>query len=91
MRFSRSYDATITRGDFLRVLPQATGCDSIRVDGDRFSGPGWSLLLTSIPPLSIGMFRLERHRIEIAFEGMPADDQERFMDRFTLYFQRGGG
>jgi hypothetical protein len=37
------------------------------------------------------MVRLERHRVEIAFEGMTPEAEETFMQRFTLYYQRGGG
>jgi hypothetical protein len=37
------------------------------------------------------MVRLERHRVEIEFDGLTEEEQDRFMRRFTLYFQRGGG
>ena len=91
MKFSSAYDATITRSDFVRLLPQATGGVEFREVGDRFCGPGWSLRLTPIPPLEIGMIRLERHRVEIEFDGWSAEEQDHFMQRFTLYYQRGGG
>jgi hypothetical protein len=91
MKFPLSYDATTTREDFVRLLAQATGDATFQEVDDRFCGPGWSVRLTSIPPLEIGMFRLERHRIEIEFSGLTADEQDRFMQRFTLYYQRGGG
>jgi hypothetical protein len=35
--------------------------------------------------------RLERHRVEIAFDGLDQAAQDAFMDRFSLYYQRGGG
>jgi len=91
MKFPLSYDATTTRDDFLRLLPQATGGAKFQEIDGRFQGDGWSLCLTPIPPLVIGMVRLERHRVEIAFEGLTGDEQERFMQRFTLHYQRGGG
>jgi hypothetical protein len=44
-----------------------------------------------IAPLEIGMVRLERHRVEIEFDGLTTEEQGRFMQRFSLHFQRGGG
>jgi hypothetical protein len=91
MKFPLSYDATTTRGDFVRLLPSATGeVDPIEVDG-CFRGRGWSIRLTPIAPLEIGLVRLERHRVEIAFDGLTTEEQDRFMQRFTLHYQRGGG
>lgn len=91
MKFPLSYDATTTREDFLRLLPQATGGARFQEIDGRFRGDGWSLGLTPIPPLVIGMVRLERHRVDIAFDGLTVDEQDRFMQRFTLHYQRGGG
>lgn len=91
MKLPRRHDATITRRDFLRLLPAATGETEIRESADDFSGHGWSLRLTALPPLEIGSVRLERHHVEIAFDGLTEEEQERFMQRFTLHFQRGGG
>ena len=91
MKFPLAYDATTTRDDFVRLLPQATGEGAIREIDGGFSGKGWSLRLTRIAPREIGLVRLERHRVEIDFDGLSAEQQERFMQRFTLYYQRGGG
>jgi hypothetical protein len=91
MKLPQRHDATITRSDFVRILPAATGETQIVESGDRFSGRGWSLRLTPIPPLEIGMVRLARHRVEIEFDGLSAAEQEGFMRRFTLHYQRGGG
>lgn len=91
MRFPLAYDATITREDFIRLLAQATDQHVIQEIDGGFCGKGWSLRLTRIAPLEIGLICLERHRVEIAFSGLSAEEQERFMQRFTLYFQRGGG
>ncbi len=91
MKFPLRYDATITRADFIRTLPAATDdADFREVDG-RFEGRGWSIRLTPIAPFGAGMVRLERHRVEIEFDGLTPEEQDRFMRRFTLYFQRGGG
>ena len=91
MRLPRRHDATITRQDFLRILPAATGESDIRESAGRFFGRGWSLRLTAIPPLEIGRLRLERQRVEIEFDGLAEEEQERFMQRFTRHYPRGGG
>jgi hypothetical protein len=91
MRFPLAYDATTTREDFVRLLPLAVGGEDFREIDDRFVGQGWSVRLTPIPPLEIGLVRLERYRVEITFDDLDAAAQEAFMDRFTLYYQRGGG
>ena len=91
MKFPSTYDATITREDFVRLLPQATGGAKFQEIDNRYCGRGWSLRLTPMPPLEIGMVRLERHRIEIEFSELTMEEQDRFMQRFTLHYQRGGG
>ena len=91
MNFPLAYDATTTRDEFVRLLPQATGDVALREIDGGFSGRGWSIRLTPIPPLEIGRVRLERHRVEIDLDGMTAEEQDRFMWRFSLYYQRGGG
>lgn len=91
MIFPLAYDATTSRADFLRLLPVATGGADYREAGDEFIGHGWRLRFRAISPLVIGMVRLERHRIEIVFDGLGPEDQDRFMQRFTMHYQRGGG
>lgn len=91
MKFPRSYDATITRADFIRLLAAATGDADFTEQQGLFRGRGWQLRFSPIPPLAIGMVRLERHRIEISFDGLSPHDEETFMQRFTLHYQRGGG
>ncbi len=91
MKFPRSYDATITRADFLRLLPAATGEPDFVEQEGLFRGRGWSLTFCPIPQLEIGMVRLERHRIEIAFDGLTPQAEDAFMQRFTLHYPRGGG
>ena len=91
MKFPLAYEATTTRADFLRILPLATGEAELREIDGRFCGRGWAIRLTPIAPLEIGIVRLERHRVEIEFDGLPDAEQERFMRRFSLHYQRGGG
>jgi hypothetical protein len=91
MKFPLAYEATTTRADFLRILPLATGEAELREIDGRFCGRGWAIRLTPIAPLEIGIVRLERHRVEIEFDGLTTEDQGHFMQRFSLHFQRGGG
>ncbi|MDP1734755.1 MAG: hypothetical protein Q8L44_10380 [Sulfuritalea sp.] len=91
MRFPLAYDATTSRQDFVRLLPLATGGEVVHELDGCFRGKGWSLRLTPIPPLEIGLVRLERHRVEIEFDGLDEAAQDAFMRRFTLHYQRGGG
>ena len=91
MKYPLAYDATTTRADFVRLLPLAVGGEDFREIDGRFVGQGWSVRLTPIALLEIGLVRLERHRVEIEFDGLTAEEQEGFMQRFTLYYQRGGG
>jgi hypothetical protein len=91
MKFPLAYEATTTRADFLRILPLATGETELREIDGRVCGQGWAVRLTSISPLEIGLVRLERHRVEIEFDGLTAEERDRFMQKFSLHFQRGGG
>ena len=91
MKFPLAYDATTSREDFVRLLRLATGGEEFHEIDGRFCGHGWFVRLTPIPPLEIGLVRLERHRVEIEFDGLDEAAQDAFMRRFTLCYQRGGG
>ena len=91
MKFPLCYEATISRAEFLRTLPAAADDDGFREAEGQLVGNGWAIRLTPITPFGVGMVRLERHRVEIEFDGLTEKEQDRFMRRFTLYFQRGGG
>ncbi len=91
MRFPLSYEATTSREDFVRLLPLATDDPTLRETADGFAGQGWSLSLAALAPLVIGSVRLERHRVELRFDGLCEAERDRFMQRFTHHYQRGGG
>ncbi len=91
MRFPLAYDATTSRQDFVRLLSLATGTTEYEEIDGTFRGKSWTVRLTQISPLEIGMVRLERHHVEIEFDGLDANAQDRFMQRFTSHYQRGGG
>lgn len=91
MKFPLNFEATISRADFVRLLPLATGESELRETADGFAGNGWHLRLTSMPPLAIGSIRLERHRVELFLDGLSPAAREAFMHRFSQHYQRGGG
>jgi len=88
-------EMSISRAAFLRCLPAA-------VDGVAFSdagtdisycegGKGWRIAVTPLSDLVLGAIRLPRQRVEIFLTGYDATATRRFLDRFELYFRRGGG
>jgi hypothetical protein len=88
-------DMTISRHDFLRSLPGAVGHVPFRIDdGDirPLDADGrWRIVITALADLSIGMIRLPRHRVEIFLTSCDTEETRRFLQRFELYFRRGGG
>jgi hypothetical protein len=91
MNFPLVSEATITRDDFVRLLRLASGVAGFQeIDGD-FRGQGWCIHLTPLAPLEIGAVRLERHRVEVEFDGLTLAERDDFLRRFELCFQRGGG
>ena len=48
---------------------------------------GWHAL----PPRVIALLRMPRMQVYYRFDGVPEADRDRFMQRFDLYTQRGGG
>jgi hypothetical protein len=88
-------DMTISRGEFLRGLPAAVGHVGFVVDGSdiRYRGQGraWRIRVVPLPDLELGMIRLPRQRVSIYLADYDAAATHEFLDRFELYFRRGGG
>jgi len=88
-------DMTIARDEFLRSLPAAVDHAPFRIDGDvvRSLDPErkWRIAVAPLADLSIGMFRLPRHHVEIFLTDCSVEETRRFLARFELYFRRGGG
>jgi len=86
---------TITRSDFLRLLPAAVNQATFVVAGENIvhweEGRCWRMTLAPLPELKLGAIRLERHRLDLAFENYPEAEIAAFLKRFELYFRRGGG
>ena len=95
MKLPLRFEMSITRVEFLRLLPAAVGHQAFSVEGGRIEHRdgrrSWSIRLTALPDLRIGLLGLERQRVELAFEGYGEEELAAFMRRFELYFRRGGG
>jgi len=86
-------EMTLSREEFLRLLPGAVG--AFTEDGDGFRGAdglrSWRIRLIPLPDFRAGRVVLPRHRIEIRLEGYSEAEAAAFMARFHRGFQRGGG
>jgi hypothetical protein len=95
MKLPLRFEMTTTRADFRRLLPAAVNHVCFIEEGGAFvhhdGGRTWRIGIKPLPQLRLGLVRLERHQIDLAFEGYSAGEIEDFMTRFELYFRRGGG
>jgi hypothetical protein len=91
----RIFEMTLDRPGFLRLLPGAVGGEPFQEDEDGFvhREPGrlWRIRLVPLPAILLGPIPMARLRVELAFEGMAANEAERFVGRFLAHFQRCGG
>jgi len=95
VKLPQHFEMTITRADFLRLLPAAVGHQPFSVAGERIvhrdDSRSWTIRLAALPDLRLGLVRLERQRVTLAFEGYGEAEIDAFMRRFELHFRRGGG
>lgn len=95
MKLPLSIEMTVTRADFLRLLPAAVSgvvfVEERAAFLHRDRHRSWRIAFEPLPEMRIGLIRLERHRIGFQFEGYAEDEIEVFMARFELHFRRGGG
>jgi hypothetical protein len=86
---------SISREEFLRTLPAALGTSHFTVADDRvFVATGARSLaieFTEEAPLQIASVVLPFARIELRFSGYNDDEIAEAVERFDLYFRRGGG
>ena len=88
------YEMSLTRADFLRLLPVAVGNAPWRIEGADImagEGPAWRIRLDERPGRPFGPVRLPVLDVTIDLEGVPAADRAAFIGRFLLGFQRAGG
>jgi hypothetical protein len=64
-----------------RELPLPIGCGSGRAE----------IGFLALPPARLGGLALPRAKVTIAFHGVDGDERRRFLGRFDIAFQRGGG
>ena len=95
MAIELNLEMTLSRGEFLRMLPAAVGMAAIREEGNTFAGgdgqKSWTLALVPLASRRLGSMVLPCHRVEIRLEGYSEAAAEAFMARFLRGFQRGGG
>lgn len=92
---SRSFEMSISRTEFLRLLPRAVGGSPFHETGNAFVhvevGRSWQIALNPLPELNLGTLRLERHGVVWGFSGYSETEIAALVNRFELYFRRGGG
>ena len=95
MKLPRSFEMTVARAEFLRLLPAAVGGAKYVEEADGFrhreGDRSWRITFTALTELRIGLVKLARHRVEFEFKGYAEDEIDAFMTRFELYTRRGGG
>ena len=92
-RFERDMGTTET--EWLTALPRALGEHAfVLTDGQARVQIGEGHLLLQwhpLPPRVIALLRMQRLAVQFVFEGVQEDARQRFMKRFDLSTQRGGG
>jgi hypothetical protein len=89
----RHLEMSLTREEFLRLLPAAVGPfemhgETIRsTDGAR----RWTIRLTPLPDRHLGSVSVPRLLVAIALDARPEAEGDAFMERFRRAFLRGGG
>ncbi len=84
-----------TEAEWLTALPRALGehtCTLAPGQAEVQIGEGRLLLRWHVlPPRVIALLRMPRLAVQFEFEGLADEARERFMKRFDLTLQRGGG
>lgn len=95
MTIEVNLEMSLSRVEFLRLLPAAVGGVTFREEGDAFIGGdrqmNWTLRLVPLADRRLGSVVLPCHRVEIRLEGYSEAAGEAFLVRFLRGFQRGGG
>lgn len=91
--FEREHGCTVA--EWTGWLPTAVHGHALRLDGSRAEvalGAGMlHLTWQPLPPRRIALLNLPRLHVHYAFTDVDDDERARFMKRFDLYIQRGGG
>jgi hypothetical protein len=93
MEFRHSAEMSISREEFLRLLPAAV--EAFQVDGDTVGWSDarrrWTIRLVPLPHRRMASAVLPRHRVEFVLEACSAAEGAAFLERFHRAFLRGGG
>lgn len=86
---------SISRSEFFRTLPDALGIDFPAVAGGRVTvdtpGRRLEIRFREEMPLRIASLTLPSAVVELRFEGYGEPEIAAALERFDLYFRRGGG
>jgi hypothetical protein len=86
---------SISREEFLRLLPAAVAPDQFSVDGEEVrhedASHSWRIVLGAVADRALGRLQLPRLKVQIFLRGYLPPDTDSFLARFDLYFRRGGG
>lgn len=86
---------SISKSEFLRILPHALAGATFDATGDLFvhteAERSWRITLKPLPPQDLGSVRLERHVVEWRFSGYTEQEIAMVLERFDVCFRRGGG
>ena len=85
-----------TEAEWLQRLPGAVGAHALTLTGSgqaavAIGGGRLHLSWCVMPPRQIALVRIPRLQVRYAFETVADDERQRFMKRFDLCIQRGGG
>ena len=86
---------SISREEFLRLLPAAVAYARFSVDGEEIrhqsgSRP-WRIVFRALPDRRLGQLQLPRLGVQIFLSAYSRADTGSFLRRFELYFRRAGG
>src|SRR5512135_2492669 len=88
------WEMSLTRAEFLRLLPVAVGHAAWRIEGDDIAAegarPSWRIRLDVRPGRRLGRFDLPVLGVPLDLEDASEADGAAFVRRFLLGFQRAG-
>lgn len=86
---------SISRSEFFRTLPDALGIDALVAAGDTVTldtrTSRLEIRFHEVEPLRIASLTLPSADVVLRFEGYRDTQIAAVLDRFDLYFRRGGG
>ncbi|HYA19081.1 MAG TPA: hypothetical protein VEG25_00310 [Burkholderiales bacterium] len=88
-------EMAISHADFLRTLPSALNNKRYALNGDKITlqSENRTLQIFLSPEFSrqLGSVSLPVTHVEFVFSGYSAPEVDRIIERFEMYYRRGGG